>query len=203
MAHGRTMFESELKHLGITIAMLTTEEMLPHILEKVRFNSLEEMYAAIGYGGASAQKCANRAREELVHQDRPAGGEAGRPAGRRPAGRGGEGAGRPGLRGGQGGQQEALGLRGHRLGDDGVHGEVRQVLHPCARGPHRGLHHPGVRGVRPPGGLPQRRGRHGEPPRRRTGGSRSAGTRTASTPTRPPWTSSPRTAPAWPWTSPP
>ena len=44
--------------------------MLPHILEKVRFNSLEEMYAAIGYGGASAQKCANRAREELVHQDR-------------------------------------------------------------------------------------------------------------------------------------
>ena len=28
------------------------------------------MYAAIGYGGASAQKCANRARDELVHQDR-------------------------------------------------------------------------------------------------------------------------------------
>ena len=73
VAHGRTMFESELKHLGITIAMLTTEEMLPHILEKVRFNSLEEMYAAIGYGGASAQKCANRAREELVHQDRQQG----------------------------------------------------------------------------------------------------------------------------------
>ena len=70
VAHGRTMFESELKHLGLTIGMLTTEEMLPHILEKVRFNSLEEMYAAIGYGGASAQKCANRARDELVHQDR-------------------------------------------------------------------------------------------------------------------------------------
>ena len=44
--------------------------MLPHILEKVRFGSLDELYAAIGYGGASAQKCANRAREELVHQDR-------------------------------------------------------------------------------------------------------------------------------------
>ena len=70
VAHGRAMFESELKHLGLTIGMLTTEEMLPHILEKVRFNSLEEMYAAIGYGGASAQKCANRARDELVHQDR-------------------------------------------------------------------------------------------------------------------------------------
>ena len=70
VAHGRTMFEGEIKRLGLTIAMLTTESMLPHILEKVRFNSLEEMYAAIGYGGASAQKCANRAREELIHQDR-------------------------------------------------------------------------------------------------------------------------------------
>ena len=70
VAHGRTMFEGEIKRLGLTIAMLTTETMLPHILEKVRFNSLEEMYAAIGYGGASAQKCANRAREELIHQDR-------------------------------------------------------------------------------------------------------------------------------------
>ena len=70
VAQGRGMFEGELKRLGITIGMLTAEDMLPHILEKVRFNSLEEMYAAIGYGGASAQKCANRAREELVHQDR-------------------------------------------------------------------------------------------------------------------------------------
>ncbi len=70
VAHGRAMFEGEIKRLGLTIGMLTAENMLPHILEKVRFNSLEEMYAAIGYGGASAQKCANRAREELVHQDR-------------------------------------------------------------------------------------------------------------------------------------
>ena len=70
VAHGRAMFEGEIKRLGLNIAMLTAENMLPHILEKVRFNSLEEMYAAIGYGGASAQKCANRAREELVHQDR-------------------------------------------------------------------------------------------------------------------------------------
>ena len=70
VAHGRAMFEGEIKRLGLNIAMLTAENMLPHILEKVRFNSLEEMYAAIGYGGASAQKCANRAREELIHQDR-------------------------------------------------------------------------------------------------------------------------------------
>ena len=70
VAQGRAMFESELKRVGLNIAMISTEEMLPHVLEKIRFNSLEEMYAAIGYGGASAQKCANRAREEVVHQDR-------------------------------------------------------------------------------------------------------------------------------------
>ncbi len=70
IATGRSMFEGELKRLGLTMAMITTDTMLPHVLEKVRFNSLEEMYAAIGYGGASAQKCANRVREEFVHQDR-------------------------------------------------------------------------------------------------------------------------------------
>lgn len=70
VATGRSMFEGELKRLGLNISMLTGEQMLPHILNNVRFASLEEMYAAIGYGGASAQKCANRAREEFVHQDR-------------------------------------------------------------------------------------------------------------------------------------
>lgn len=70
IATGRGMFESELKHLGLTIAMVTTEEILPAALKKVHFNTLDEMYAAIGYGGASAQKCANRMREEVVHQGR-------------------------------------------------------------------------------------------------------------------------------------
>ncbi len=70
VATGRAMFEGELKRVGLNISMLTGEHMLPHILSNVRFASLEEMYAAIGYGGASAQKCANRAREEFVHQDR-------------------------------------------------------------------------------------------------------------------------------------
>ena len=40
-----------------------------------------------------------------------------------------------------------------------MYGEVRQVLHPRARGPHCGVHHPGLRGVGPPVGLSQRCGR--------------------------------------------
>lgn len=70
IAHGRSSFESELRHLGISISMLTGEDVLPRTLKKVRFGSLDEMYAAIGYGGASAQKCANRIREELIHLNR-------------------------------------------------------------------------------------------------------------------------------------
>lgn len=70
IAHGRSMFEADLKHLGINMALVTGEEVLPHVLKKVRFGSLDEMYAAIGYGGASAQKCANRVKEELVYLNR-------------------------------------------------------------------------------------------------------------------------------------
>ncbi len=70
IAHGRSSFEGELRHLGLSIAMITGEEVLPRVLKKLRFGSLDEMYAAIGYGGVSGQKCANRAREELVYLNR-------------------------------------------------------------------------------------------------------------------------------------
>ncbi|NCB63103.1 MAG: bifunctional (p)ppGpp synthetase/guanosine-3',5'-bis(diphosphate) 3'-pyrophosphohydrolase [Clostridia bacterium] len=66
IATGRAAFESELKRAGYTVAAVTADEVLPHILKKVRFGSLEELYAAIGYGGMSAQKSANRVREEML-----------------------------------------------------------------------------------------------------------------------------------------
>lgn len=70
IATGRAMFESELKRAGLTIAAITAEEVLPHILKKVRFNSLDELYAAIGYGGMPTVKAVNRIKEEMVHLDR-------------------------------------------------------------------------------------------------------------------------------------
>ncbi|MCI8538926.1 MAG: bifunctional (p)ppGpp synthetase/guanosine-3',5'-bis(diphosphate) 3'-pyrophosphohydrolase [Oscillospiraceae bacterium] len=66
IATGRASFESELKRAGLTLAAITTDEVLPNILKKVKFASLEEMYAAIGYGGTTALKMANRVREEMV-----------------------------------------------------------------------------------------------------------------------------------------
>ena len=70
IATGRAMFESELKRAGYTIAAITAEEVLPHVLKKVRFPSLDELYAAIGYGGMSALKAVNRIKEEMTHLDR-------------------------------------------------------------------------------------------------------------------------------------
>ena len=70
IATGRAMFESELKRAGYTIAAITAEEVLPHILKKVRFNSLDELYAAIGYGGMTALKAVNRTKEEMIRLGR-------------------------------------------------------------------------------------------------------------------------------------
>ena len=64
---GRTMFESELKHQGISLsAFVTNTEVVTTILKKARFNTLDDLYAAIGYGGVAAQKMVVRIKEELI-----------------------------------------------------------------------------------------------------------------------------------------
>jgi GTP pyrophosphokinase len=70
IATGRAAFESEMKHVGYSLAAITTEDTLPHILKKVRFGTLDELYAAIGYGGMTAQKAVGRVRDEMVRLSR-------------------------------------------------------------------------------------------------------------------------------------
>ena len=70
IATGRASFESELKHVGLSLAAITAEDVLPFILKKVRFGSLDELYAAIGYGGMSAQKAVVRVKDEMTRLDR-------------------------------------------------------------------------------------------------------------------------------------
>ena len=71
IATGRAAFESELKHVGLSMAAITaTPEILDALLKRVRFGSLDELYAAIGYGGMSAQKAASRMKEELARMGR-------------------------------------------------------------------------------------------------------------------------------------
>ncbi|MCL2426167.1 MAG: bifunctional (p)ppGpp synthetase/guanosine-3',5'-bis(diphosphate) 3'-pyrophosphohydrolase [Oscillospiraceae bacterium] len=63
--HGKLAFESELRHAKIPLADALREEVLSKVLTRASFGALDEMYAAIGYGGISAQKVVNRVREEL------------------------------------------------------------------------------------------------------------------------------------------
>ena len=76
IATGRAMFEAELKRQGLTIAAITAEDVLPNILKKVRFGTLDELYAAIGYGGMTAQKSVNRVKEEMTRLGRVKAAEA-------------------------------------------------------------------------------------------------------------------------------
>ena len=66
IAAGRASFESELKRAGVSIKELATEENLPHILRKLSYNTLDDMYAAIGYGGVTALKIVGRLREDIL-----------------------------------------------------------------------------------------------------------------------------------------
>ena len=87
IANGRSSFESELKHCGVTLNELTAEENLPGILKRLAFKTLDEMYAAIGYGGVTALKRVGRMREEHPAHPAPASGRAsGGGAGGGPAG---------------------------------------------------------------------------------------------------------------------
>ena len=78
---------------GVTLKELTNEENLPGVLKKLAYNTLDDMYAAIGYGGVTSLKLIGRLREEIQkilkqHQaDRQAEVpvEAGKPEATRPA----------------------------------------------------------------------------------------------------------------------
>ena len=64
--NGRISFEAELKHLGIPMSDVLGTDIETALLKKTSFGSMDEMYAAIGYGGFSAQKAVNRIHDEIV-----------------------------------------------------------------------------------------------------------------------------------------
>ena len=65
IATGRSMFETELRRAGLKLEAVTNEAVLPHILHKVRQGTLDELYAAIGYGGTTASKTVAQVQDEL------------------------------------------------------------------------------------------------------------------------------------------
>ena len=65
IANGRSAFEAELKHVGISMKEVLTPEILPLMLKRTSYGTLDDMYAAIGYGGFTAQKAVSRMQGEL------------------------------------------------------------------------------------------------------------------------------------------
>ena len=66
IVHGRAAFEAELKRAGFSMAQISGEDVLPRILKKVQYGTLEDLYAAIGYGGMTAMKAVDRSRNEIL-----------------------------------------------------------------------------------------------------------------------------------------
>ena len=65
IANGRSTFDAELRHCGIAMKDVLDPEFLPVLLKKVAYPTLDDLYAAIGYGGFTAQKAVSRIQGEL------------------------------------------------------------------------------------------------------------------------------------------
>ena len=71
IVNGRQSFESELKRTGVPLKELLADDNVNNVLKKLSFNSVGDMYAAIGYGGVTALKVIGRLREDIqriLHQ---------------------------------------------------------------------------------------------------------------------------------------
>ncbi|MDR1217808.1 MAG: bifunctional (p)ppGpp synthetase/guanosine-3',5'-bis(diphosphate) 3'-pyrophosphohydrolase, partial [Oscillospiraceae bacterium] len=65
IVHGRISFEAELRRANFQLHDVTREDALPRVLKKLGFPTLDDLFAAIGYGGLTAQKALNRIREDI------------------------------------------------------------------------------------------------------------------------------------------
>ena len=63
---GRSMLEDELRHQDLTLDEVLDEEIITPILKRLSFANVDDLYAAIGYGGVTAQRAANRLRDEVL-----------------------------------------------------------------------------------------------------------------------------------------
>ena len=63
---GKEMFEGEMRRAGLTMAYLNDEELVHTCIRKLAVTSLDDMYAAIGYGGITSTRVVNRFRDEIA-----------------------------------------------------------------------------------------------------------------------------------------
>lgn len=64
IVHGKDFIEKECRRLNVSPSSLLREEWLTPLYKKYNFNSIDDLYASVGYGGLSAQKVVLRLNEE-------------------------------------------------------------------------------------------------------------------------------------------
>ena len=62
---GRELLETELRHYGISLEEASAEEIVTPILKKLSMPHTDDLLAAIGYGGITVGRVANRIRDEI------------------------------------------------------------------------------------------------------------------------------------------
>ena len=67
---GKASFESELRRISIDPDILQNDDVVNAVLKRVSFESLDDLYAAIGFGGITAVKAVNRIKDELTRASR-------------------------------------------------------------------------------------------------------------------------------------
>ncbi len=70
IVEGKELIERELRRLGLTHAQLFRPEWISVIIKRYGFNSMDDLYAGVGYGGITAQKVVMRLREEWLKEVR-------------------------------------------------------------------------------------------------------------------------------------
>ena len=65
IVHCRASFESEMKRENLPLTAITDPELEGQLLRKLAFDTWDDMYAAIGYGGLTAVKAVGRIRDDI------------------------------------------------------------------------------------------------------------------------------------------
>ncbi len=64
VVHGREMLEREAKRLGYLLSTLTKNDLIEPLFKRLSVQSLDDIYALVGFGGASTQQVLNRLVDE-------------------------------------------------------------------------------------------------------------------------------------------
>ncbi len=65
--HGRASFEAEMKRVGLPLTALADPDLEAQVLKKLSsYDTWDDMYAAIGYGGLTATKAVGRIRDDIA-----------------------------------------------------------------------------------------------------------------------------------------